>query len=379
MRAQHAVWREQTGWAGAGEALDEAQVALAFGARAALADSALIDDLKARYPRAHILGCSTGGQIIGDDVSDVGAACLALAFDRTDVAVADAHVEDRTQSFAAGRDVGVALARPDLRALFVLSDGLSVNGSELVAGLRAGAGETVTITGGLAGDGADFGATLVHARGRTRQNAVAAVGFYGDALMVGHGSVGGWSSFGPRRAITRSQGPVLYQLDGKPALDLYKAYLGEEAEGLPGSGLLYPLRISNPADPRQAIVRTILSIDEASGSMTFAGDMPQGWSAQLMRGDFDRLAAAAEDAAANAMAPLAALSSQKAAVMISCIGRRIAMGECIVDEIHAARRAIGTAACTGFYSYGEISPHEATGMCELHNQTMTVTTFAERA
>lgn len=379
MRTESSVWREGAGWSQPSKthAPFEAHLALVFAARAAFARDDFMASLRALYPRAHILGCSTGGQIVDADVSDAQASCLALGFARTDLAVAQAEVLDKAHSFAAGAEIGAALTRSDLSAVFILSDGLNVNGSELVAGLRAKVAPGVVITGGLAGDGPNFQKTLVHIDGTTRDHLVVAVGFYGPAIQIGHGSAGGWSQFGPRRAMTRSSGATLYELDGKPALDLYKAYLGEEAEGLPGAALLYPLLVADPANPRHATVRTILAIDEAEGSMTFAGDMPQGWSAQLMRGDFDRLAAAAEDAAANAMAPMRGAPDETAAVLISCIGRRILMGEHIVDEIESAQRALGAAACAGFYSYGEISPHAASGVCELHNQTMTVTTFSE--
>lgn len=379
MQTENATWRAGSGFAPR-QGLTGAGLTFVFGARSALTDPAFLSALAARYPNAHQIGCSTGGQIIADDVSDEAVSCLAMEFARTPLGVAETHVADKADSFEAGRRVGAALARADLRALFVLSDGLNVNGDRLVEGLRAGAGPTVAITGGLAGDGAAFGRTLVLHDGRTAEKLVVAVGFYGDAITIGHGSAGGWSQFGPPRTITRAQDNVLFEIDGKPALALYKSYLGAEADDLPGSGLLYPLLVCDPHKPDHAVVRTILAIDEDAGSMTFAGDTPQGWTAQLMRGYFDRLTAAAQDAAARAMGPLETVVSPKAAILVSCIGRRILMGESIVEEVLAAHQALGAAtAVTGFYSYGEISPHAESGACELHNQTMTVTTFAEAA
>ena len=98
----------------------------------------------------------------------------------------------------------------------------------------------------------------------------------------------GWDPFGPERLITRSEGNVLYELDGKSALDLYKRYLGEHSQELPASGLRFPLSLRIPgADTR--LVRTILAVDEPHQSMRFAGDVPQGAYAQLMKANFDRL------------------------------------------------------------------------------------------
>jgi len=199
-------------------------------------------------------------------------------------------------------------------------------------------------------------------------------------MRIGHGSAGGWSVFGPRRVMTRARDNVLYELNGERALDLYERYLGPaDSQALPGSALLYPLRISDPDNPAQEVVRTVLGVDRQDGSMTFAGSMPQGWSAQLMRGSYDRLVAGASAAARQArIAPAATESSL--AIMISCIGRRLLMGQSVVGEVEAAGEALGSNYHKlGFYSYGEISPHSVTGRSILHNQTMTVMTLAEAA
>ena len=243
------------------------------------------------------------------------------------------------------------------------------------------AGERVPVTGGLAGDGAQFQETLVGADFAPRPHVVAAIGFYGKAVRIGHGNAGGWDEFGPRRNITRSSGNVLFELDGKSALDLYKRYLGDEAAGLPGTALLFPLRIYDPKQPERALVRTVLAVDHDKGSMTFAGDMPQGWVSQLMRGNFNRLAAGAADAARQSVAAFAEPGgSDSVAILVSCIGRRLLMGQRTVDEVEAAAGELGATMPTlGFYSYGEISPHGPSGICQLHNQTMTVTTITEAA
>jgi hypothetical protein len=234
----------------------------------------------------------------------------------------------------------------------------------------------VVITGGLAGDGPRFGTTYVGLNDAPAPGRVAAVGFYGDAIAVGHGSAGGWDVFGPERQITRSKGNVLYELNGKPALDLYKHYLGDDAKGLPGSALLFPLKVFPPDRPHEALTRTIVAVDEQERAMTFAGDMPQGHCAQLMRGNFDRLVEGAADAAHQAVLPF---PGDRVAVLVSCIGRKLLLGQRICEEVEAVKDVFGDGtALTGFYSYGEVSPHAATDCAELHNQTMTITVFGER-
>jgi hypothetical protein len=313
-------------------------------------------------------------------VTDDEIAAVAIGFDATKVRIACEPARSPQSSRACGDAIGRALAAPDLVGIFVLSDGLNVNGSELVAGITGAVGERVSVTGGLAGDGADFCETLVGGDCAPCKHMVAAVGFYGQAIRIGHGSAGGWDEFGPRRQITRSRGNVLFEFDGQPALDLYERYLGEdEARGLPGSGLLFPLRIFDPERPNHDIVRTILAVDHQARSMTFAGDVPEGWTAQLMRGNFDRLAAGAAMAARQAVDGVGQhRTGDQVAILVSCIGRRLLMGQHIADELEAAGAEFAPQMSQlGFYSYGEISPHRVSGVCELHNQTMTVTTIAE--
>jgi hypothetical protein len=380
MQAHQLSWSETSGWRGEG---GDADLVLFFGARQALANGARYRELSAMFPHAHILGCSTGGQIVNNDVTDEAIAVAALKFAATRLRLACESAPSPETSRACGQAIGRALAADDLAGIFVLSDGLNVNGSELVAGMTSAVDPRVSVTGGLAGDGAKFQETLVGADCEPRKQTVAAVGFYGPSIRIGHGSAGGWDEFGPRRRISRSRGNVLYELDGEPALDLYERYLGEEdVKGLPGTALLFPLRIRNPSRPDHDIVRTVLGVDHQARSMTFAGDVPEGWVAQLMRGNFDRLAAGAAKAARQAAAGgnPASQTNDRLALLVSCIGRRLLMGQHTIDEVEAAGAELGAGVSRlGFYSYGEISPHAASGMCELHNQTMTVTTIAEAA
>jgi len=356
--------------------LGQADLVLYFGIRDALEDGHLFKALQQRYPAAAIVGCSTGGQILGDDVTDEIATAVALDFDTTSVKLSVQKITDDNTSNDYGRTIGRELAGPDLAGVFLLSDGISVNGSELTAGLVAELGPDVSLSGGMAGDGAAFKRTLVGGNASPAENVIVAVGFYGPKINIQTGSSGGWDVFGPHRSITRSIGNVLYELDGRPALDLYERYLGDEAAGLPGTALLFPLKISDPKRPEHDIVRTILSVDRIAKTMTFAGNVPQGWTAQLMRGRFSELAAGSADAARQACG--GTKKENALALLVSCIGRRLLMGQMVADEIEAATAEIGPDnAILGFYSYGEIAPHKISHIAELHNQTMTITMISE--
>lgn len=282
----------------------------------------------------------------------------------------------RNDSERAGVFIAEQLLRPGLRAVLVLSDGLNVNGSALVRGLTSLLPDGVVVTGGLAGDGSRFERTWVLRNGEPESGFVSAIGLYGDRVRIGHGSKGGWDVFGPERMVTRSEGSVLYELDGKPALPLYKNYLGDVAEELPASALLFPLSLRRDRGDKDSFVRTILAVDEGAQSMTFAGDIPQGHLAQLMRANYDRLI---DGAAASALMTRGNGASDKAclSIIVSCVGRRLVLGERTEEELERAAEILPPgSAQVGFYSYGEISPF-VFGGCDLHNQTMTLTTITE--
>jgi hypothetical protein len=266
-----------------------------------------------------------------------------------------------------------------LRAVLVFSDGLAVNGTALAAGLCSGLPSDVAVVGGLAGDGSRFAATWVVEGGATRAGRVCAVGLYGDALVVGHAFGTGWTGFGPERTITRSRDNVLTELDGRPALGLYKHYLGERAGELPASALLFPLTVRRGPQDATTLVRTVLAVDEASQSMTFAGDIPEGGRAQLMRTTMEALVRSAESAAAQACEPLPA--DQDALLLsVSCVGRRLVLCQRVDEETETVALAGGPRRThVGFYSYGELCPSAPGRPTELHNQTMTVCAIAERA
>lgn len=342
-----------------------------------------IQELAQAYKKSKIIGCSTAGEIFGPGIFDNSISVAVVQFESTKLQLAKAEVNNSEESSKAGAQLAKSLHQnQNPKSIFVLSDGLNVNGSELIKGLNKHSAKEVTITGGLAGDGADFKNTWVIYDGKIVDHCIGAIGFYGDQIHVGHGSRGGWDIFGPERMITRSKGNVLYELDNQPALKLYKTYLGDRASELPAAGLLYPLAIRNPSDPdSQHIVRTILGIDEEAQSLTFAGDLPLGYYAQLMRANFDRLIVSANEAgeaANNLLFDDNTLNKQPVlAIDISCVGRRLLLGERTEEETETTLQSIPPGSTQiGFYSYGELSPLGA-GNCELHNQTMTITTLLE--
>ena len=325
------------------------------------------------------LGCTTAGEISSQGVSDGNCVVTAVRFDTTTVRAASTALVDMSDSFAAGQRLAQQLPVEGLRTVWVMGQGVNINGSAMIAGMTDVLGSQVLITGGLAGDAGAFKETFVLDDAGVHADRIACVGLYGEGLQVGHGSFGGWEPFGPARKVTRCVNNLLFELDGEPALEVYKRYLGEHAKGLPASGLLFPLAMLGKDHAEVGLIRTILAVDEVQGSLTLAGDMDPDGYVRLMHASTDALVDGAQAAAQAALLALAQ-SGPGLALLVSCVGRKLVMGGRVEEEVEAVADVFRqNTALAGFYSYGEISPFAGEMDCKLHNQTMTITYLAEVA
>ena len=379
MKTEQLVYTGSNGWHLKNDRNDcrNAGLVFLFGDRELLSDKAIVDNIRIRYPEAELVGCSTSGEICQEEVRNSSIVCTAVRFEKTMIRVVREDIHHTSESFEIGQKLADQLDTEGLVHIVVLSEGLNINGSELTKGLSSKLGARIPVTGGLAGDAADFNETVLIHNQIVSKNMVVAIGFYGNNIRVGYGSMGGWDSFGVDRLVTRSSANVLYELDGQPALELYKKYLGQHAAELPASALLFPLSLRFK-DSDVILVRTILSVSETDGSMTFAGDIPEGEYVRLMKAGFEKLVEGASGAAELSGSSLG-LSDPDLAILISCVGRKLVLKQRVEEEVEAVREVLGShPTITGFYSYGEICPGSPFGQrCELHNQTMTITLFKE--
>jgi len=379
MKVEQRLWSREAGWQpGFDETSlgEQAQLVLLFGAVEDAATSECFARVRKSYPGAHVIGCTTAGQIQDARVLDGTIALTAVAFEHTRVELVRTSIASVDHSAEAGAELARALAPEGLRHVFVLSEGLKVNASELVRGIDAALPPGVTVSGGCAGDGNRLETTHVWGNGPPEQAAVVGLGFYGERLQVGVSAIGGWRPFGPDRVITRSSHNVLHEFDGRPALALYKQYLGKFADELPASGLMFPLELRGDEQGRR-VLRALLSVNEEEQSITFAGNVPEGAQARFMFATIDDLISGTQIAAVDSMQRLGAFPPQLS-ILVSCNGRRYVLKQRTEEEVEAVCEALGDqAAVTGFYSYGEIAPAESGGRSQLHNETMTITSFAE--
>lgn len=353
---------------------ESADIVFIFGDTDVLKETSTYQKIKNKFPNSHLLGSSSSGNVLGKEISSYSLVATAVKFESSRVEVQSVDYVDGKDLEKLSAELVSKLSKEGLKHVFILSDGLRINGSELVKGVNS-ALKNVEVTGGLAGDGARFQETFILCDDKPTEGRIAAIGFYGENLVISSGCFGGWSEFGAIRTITKSKANILYEIDNEPALDLYKRYLGEYAKDLPSSGLRFPLSIKDNEDDPE-VIRTLLAIDEESKSIIFAGDVPEGYYARLMKPDTDKLINGAGHAAREIV-----MANKKPALglVVSCVGRKLVLGQLVDEELEEVGEILGdNVSLVGFYSYGEIAPFEVDKLkCQLHNQTMTLTAIYE--
>lgn len=354
---------------------NKVSLVLCFASKTMLQQPNAYKHVREKFPVAEIALCSTSGEIYHDQVEDHSFVVAAIEFETTKVVAASVNVKDYSNSYLAAASLAKQLPQVDLAHVLLFSDGSLVNGSDLVKGLSTQINKQVLVTGGLAGDDGDFKSTLVGLNKQPTEGEIVAIGLYGKNIQIAHGSQGGWDQFGLEKRVTSASGNVLFEIEHQNALELYKRYLGEESKNLPGSALLFPLSVTMPG-ARNAVVRTILSVNETEKSMTFAGDVPEGSYVRFMKANFTKLTYAAAEAAELSLPDKSRYPDFS--LLISCVGRKLILGNRTVEEVKSVGKTFNNQTImAGFYSYGEISPFQEGGSCQLHNQTMTITSFYE--
>lgn len=347
---------------------------LVFTSRSKLESPFCLSLIQRKYPGVNIISCSTSGEVYVSELKAETVTGMAVSLAHTGVEIYSEKLQGKEESLALGKKLASRFGQTDLKHLLVFSDGWLVNGSALVQGMHKVLKDDVSISGGLAGDGANFSKTLVGLNEDIDQNMAVAIGLYGEHIRVGFGSHGGWSELGTTYEVTETEGRKVLRLNDKRPLDLYQDFLGEDADGLPGTAVLYPVAVWLP-QAEDYVVRTVFNLDEFSGSLTLGEAIPVGSRLQFMRARFDDLLKGVKTAAEEALQKLQ--QKPEMALMVSCIGRKLLFNQQIEEEIEATHKILGDdISIGGFYSYGEICPVKK-DLAALHHQMLTLTLLAE--
>ena len=319
------------------------------------------------WPASLRFGCEAVTQFADRDMTTRGSLQLFWLDDPGHHAavevVTGTHEEPPAPEVVA--DLAERLAGSDGALLIV--DGLRFPVERFLGDLRDRVGErTPLVAGGLASQElpvAGIGARVFFQE-RLYPAACLAVAFHGVEMRVE--VVRGWSPASPVYTVTRAEGNVVHEIDGEPAVEWYRRFFtiggtaGGELAPMPDTAWRFPLVIEGPAPERQGLYRSMRFFDDPPGAVTYWGIVQTGDRVRLGMGNDRTLVHTASQ--------LAAGQEPEAAILYSCVGREVVLGGMAPDEVSNIHRALGGAALSGFFTFGEIGPAGLGGLA-YYNQT----------
>ena len=362
--------------------VDSADLAIVF-ASSKFDQEKMLAGVRSVSKEAVLVGSSTAGEITTEGPSNKPSVAVMLIKSpeiKFYAAVGENIAADARAAGKSAADKVKALAGAELRAFMMLPDVLVGNGADIVRGVLDSLGEHFPVVGGASGDDFKFVKTFQYLNDKVYSGTVVGLGLVGN-FKIGIGVKHGWLPVGSPMKVTRSTGAVLHELNGAPAINIYRDYFGaEEAkklqeETLAKLAITYPLGMT-VAGSDEMLIRDPITVD-ANGSITCAAEIPEGSEIRLMIGSREEAVKVAKVAAEKAIEQLDGTPA-KAVIIFNCIARNK------LEEIDAIQEAVGKETpLIGFYTYGEQAPlgGEVRNIekCNpaFHNETVVICVLGE--
>lgn len=316
--------------------------------------------LRARFPDLQIAGCSTDGEIAsGEGFLEDSLVIKLFASDIIDFTVGigrDAIADPAGATAAAVTQAKAGSDRP-VGLCVTMLEGLGTNIRDLVGGLRTALGEGIPVVGGAAGDQLRFKGTRQMCNGVVTSDAVVVLMMHGP-LAISSGVSTGYTPLGQSHLVTKAQGAVVHEIDGRPAAELYADYLQQPS-------IFYPLAVHDETR-KSLVLSSPLNFDKDTGALHLVNPVAENSRVQLSTASREEIIDAARNAAGQAVAGFRG-EKVEMALLFSCAGRRATLGTRTGEEFEAMRHVLGEGVpAAGFYCYGEISPEVQGGPSLSH-------------
>lgn len=239
---------------------------------------------------------------------------------------------------------------------------IALIGGTIVEHLQQALGPHIPIFGGATGDQWRFQQTYQFCGTQVFSDAVPILLLAGD-VCFSYGAVSGWTPISQAGIVTKSHGPTLYEIDGQPALEFYRRYLGN----LPPSGE-YPLAVF-ATEGSDFCLQGCVTYDPKLGSVTFFDHIPEQAIAKLTKASRDEILAASRTSFMHALETYPG-TEPEVALFFSCGARRYLLGTRTQEEHQLIHTCLPhPIPYIGLYSYGEIAPAGYNSAGRIHNMT----------
>jgi hypothetical protein len=325
-----------------------------------------------REAAVDVFGASSAGEIVvggsGESICERSIVALLLDLDRSAYAIRLSEPDGRTVHELGAAGGRWARASFDRGPILVMGTGLTIDGEQIVRGMQTEVGPDTPIFGGLAGDDLRFTQTFVFTARKITSRGAIALAFDGDRVALDGIAASGWVAVGGEKTVTKAEGSVVHAIDGVPALDVYKDYLGLTSDTdikIPE----YPLQIQREG---YSVLRAALTALPETRSLVYAGTVPEGASVRFSCSPGVEII---EQALDEFRALYGRVPGADALILFSCKGRHMALGPLAEDEVEPIQR-LWNAPMVGFFTYGEIG-RNAMGATDFHNETCVLVALKE--
>jgi hypothetical protein len=368
------------------EALDACEVALAGAAPIAAIvfagsmkdPSALLAAIAAAHPNLPVVG-STAMAELSSRISHAESsfAVMMLASDTVTVSVGFATDAVGDERGAARRAVDMARARlvSEPRLCIAFSNAVRVNISHVIEGLTSALGNDVPVVGGASACEFTGDLEVRELCGTDVLKESVVVMLLGGRLRFAYAMDRGWTPIGTAHVATKTMDNIVVEIDGRPALDIYKQYLG--APGHAGAMFVHhPLAVFEGSST-DFYLRAGFAEGPVPGSIVTAGNVPQGATLRLTEYQREHVVEAAALAAREARRQWGA-GDPAAALVFTCSTRKTVLGTWTAREVDALRAALPESTpFAGFYAFSELAPFSPGKPACVHNGSFVTLLLGE--
>ena len=317
------------------------------------------------------MGCTTAGEVssVLGFREDSVTLCL-FASDSVDMTAGVG--KDAVGDPLAACEEAVAQAKAkttkDPTLCITTPDNVAAAEGDIVPRLLETLGGGISVLGGAAGSQAFEVTPRQFFCDQVLRESVPVLLFSGP-LDYAAGVATGWKPLGKVGRVTKSEGNLVQEIDGEPALSFYQNYLGADATS-GETHIAIPLAVFEEGSG-DFYLRAPIAYDENAGTASFLGSVPEGASVQLTLASPENILEGTEESLARALSGYPGSSEPEAALFFSCAVRKLLLGTRAAKELDIVRSRLGDhVPVCGFYAFGEIGPVGSSGTSRFHNETL---------
>lgn len=345
----------------------------------------VVDTVRQLTDGAPLVGCSTAGEFTEENVENQSIAVGLISSDRMKFfpALVEGVKEDEVAAMKTLIDklpLQEEIAGYPYKGALIFIDGLAGKGEEISVAASNVLGIEVKLAGGTAGDDLKFEKTFVFCEDKVASNA-ASICLIASKSPLFTGVKHGHIPLSKALKATKSKGSVLYEVNNRPAWEVWKEETKEAAKEI---GIDVE-ELKNPTEIGSFLIRYEMAIpvgDEFKirvplsknddGSLNFACTIPQGITFHIAKSEKPRQIKSAYEAVMLAKKEAEEKGVKLAGGLIfDCVCRAIILGEDFSKAVGQFKQVLGDAPFVGWETYGEICYAQG-AFSGLHNTTSVV-------